>query len=177
MRPVLVIQNNAGNRHARKRKGPPRRKRANPKTTYCELAIRIPDEYQAVMGRKKVAKTVYALNKKDDLRAQVRDFEDEQNAKLEVLLGRVQTKGPPSSSLTEESPLISTSRLRGTRPYALRHTFVALYLAYGENIKTISVILGHATPSHTLDIYVGYIPSTCAELSNRCKGRVEAVAA
>lgn len=92
---------------ARKRKGLPRRKRANPKTTCYELAIRIPDEYQAVMGRKKVTKTVYALNKKDDLRAQVLDFEDEQNARLEVLLGRVQAKDFPSSSLTGESPLIS----------------------------------------------------------------------
>lgn len=92
---------------ARKQNGLPRRKRANPKTTCYELAIRIPDEYQAVMGRKKVTKTVYALNKKDDLRAQVRDFEDEQNARLEVLLGRVQAKDSPSSPLTGESPLIS----------------------------------------------------------------------
>lgn len=92
---------------ARKQKGLPRRKRANPKTTCYELAIRIPDEYQAVMGRKKVTKTVYALNKKDDLRAQVRDFEDEQNARLEVLINRVQAKDSPSSSLTGESPLIS----------------------------------------------------------------------
>lgn len=92
---------------ARKQKGLPRRKRANPKATCYELAIRIPDEYQAVMGRKKVTKTVYALNKKDDLRAQVRDFEDEQNARLEVLINRVQAKDSPSSSLTGESPLIS----------------------------------------------------------------------
>lgn len=43
---------------------------------------------------------------------------------------------------------------------------------YEENIKTISVILGHATPSYTLDLYVGYMPSTSAELSNRYMGRV-----
>lgn len=92
---------------ARKRKGLPRRKRANPKTTCYELAIRIPDEYQAVMGRKKVAKTVYALNKKDDLRAQVRDFEDEQNAKLEALLGKVQIRTEvrlPSQAKARSAP-------------------------------------------------------------------------
>lgn len=90
---------------ARKQKGLPRRKRANPKTTCYELAIRVPGEYQAVMGRKKVTKTVYALNKKDDLRTQVRDFEDEQNAKLEALLGKVQIRTEARSSFTGESSL------------------------------------------------------------------------
>ena len=33
-------------------------------------------------------------------------------------------------------------------------------------------LLMHATPSYTLDLYVGYIPSTSAELSNRYMGRV-----
>ena len=90
---------------ARKQKGLPRRKRANPKTTCYELAIRIPSEYQSVMGRKKVTKTVYALNKKDDLRAQVRDFEDEQNATLEALLGKVQIRTEARSSFTGEGSL------------------------------------------------------------------------
>lgn len=399
---------------ARRQRGLPRRKRANPKATCYELAIRIPPEYQAILRKKKATKTVYAMNKKGDLRRQVRDFEDELNAKLEVLLSRVQVDSSPASSLTGESPLIayisryvercvlavprlseewalekrreyeenrrrleregnhrkkkpfgplrvggpdlqhkvlkflrevlndavdrgivdrnvaksrflsksfkkgrplidplseedaarflsevkalplcsfkvealllfssgmrpeemlgvrpSGLSLRGTpsaritgavrrdsneveectkssasrrtvpldrytadtvakwldlkkrrlrgmgvrsvdglpvvaeldsikpyssfinewhrfiegagfeavRPYALRHTFATLNLAYGENIKTISVILGHATPSYTLDLYVGYIPATSAELSNRYMGKVASTAA
>lgn len=63
----------------------------------------------------------------------------------------------------------------GVRPYALRHTFATINLARGENIKTISVILGHASPSYTLDLYVGYIPSTSRELSNRYVSRLESL--
>ena len=61
------------------------------------------------------------------------------------------------------------------RPSALRHTFATINLARGENIKTISVILGHASPSYTLDLYVGYIPSTSRELSNRYVSRLESL--
>lgn len=84
---------------------------------------------------------------------------------------------PYSSFINEWHKFIEKIGFDGTRPYALRHTFATLNLAYGENIKTISVVLGHATPSYTLDLYVGYIPSMSAELSNRYMGRVEAVAA
>ena len=77
-----------------------------------------------------------------------------------------------SSFFNERHRFIESTGFEGTRPYALRHTFATLNLAYGENIKTISVILGHATPSYTLDLYVGYMPSTSAELSNRYMGRV-----
>ena len=79
---------------ARKQKGLPRRKRANPKTTCYELAIRVPSEYQAVMGQKKVTKTVYALNKKDDLRIQVRDFEDEREARSPSRQGTDKNRSP-----------------------------------------------------------------------------------
>lgn len=57
--------------------------------------------------------------------------------------------------------------LGGIRPYSLRHTFATLNLAAGENIKTISVIMGHASAAYTLDLYVGYLPSTSSGLSNR----------
>ena len=43
----------------------------------------------------------------------------------------------------------------GTRPYALRHTFATINLARGENIKTVSALLGHADASYTLDLYEG----------------------
>lgn len=55
----------------------------------------------------------------------------------------------------------------GVRPYALRHTFATLNLARGENIKTISYLMGHANPSYTLDLYIGYVPSTAVDLANR----------
>lgn len=51
-------------------------------------------------------------------------------------------------------------RFAGTRPYALRPTFATINLARGENIKTVSVLLGHADASYTLDLHVGFIPAT-----------------
>ena len=46
---------------ARKAKGLPRRKRDDPKATAYELRIRVPAEFQGVMGRKKLSRTVFAL--------------------------------------------------------------------------------------------------------------------
>ena len=60
----------------------------------------------------------------------------------------------------------------GTRPYALRHTFATINLAHGENVKTVSVLLGHADASYTLDLYVGFIPSTTRGLGNRYVGGI-----
>lgn len=69
---------------ARKKKGLPRRKRKDARTTAYELTIRIPDEYRTYFGgKKKLTRTVFALNKKDDLKDQVAAFEDERNAELE----------------------------------------------------------------------------------------------
>lgn len=69
---------------ARKKKGLPRRRRKDTRTTAYELTIRIPDEYRAYFdGKKKLTRTVFALNKKDDLKSQVDAFEDEKNAELE----------------------------------------------------------------------------------------------
>ena len=60
----------------------------------------------------------------------------------------------------------------GIRPYALRHTFATINLAHGENVKTVSVLLGHADASYTLDLYVGFIPSTTRGLGNRYVGGI-----
>ena len=60
----------------------------------------------------------------------------------------------------------------GIRPYALRHTFATINLARGENVKTISVLLGHTDASYTLDLYVGFIPSTTRGLGNRYVGGI-----
>lgn len=55
----------------------------------------------------------------------------------------------------------------GVRPYALRHTFATLNLANGENIKTVSVLMGHASSAYTLDLYAGYVPSTGLGIGTR----------
>ncbi len=69
---------------ARKKKGLPRRKRKDARTTAYELTIRIPDEYRTCFGgKKKLTRTVFALNKKDDLKDQITAFEDEKNTELE----------------------------------------------------------------------------------------------
>ena len=69
---------------ARKRKGLPRRKRKDTRATAYELTIRIPGEYRAYFdGKKKLTRTVFALNKKDDLKSQVEAFEAEKNDALE----------------------------------------------------------------------------------------------
>ena len=55
----------------------------------------------------------------------------------------------------------------GIRPYALRHTYATLNLANGENIKTVSVLMGHASPSYNLDLYAGYVPNTGLGIGTR----------
>ncbi len=69
---------------ARKKKGLPRCRRKDSRTTAYELTIRVPDEYRVYFdGKKKLTRTVFALNKKDDLKSQVDAFENEKNAELE----------------------------------------------------------------------------------------------
>lgn len=69
---------------ARKKKGLPRRRRKDSRTTAYELTIRVPDEYRVYFdGKKKLTRTAFALNKKGDLKSQVDAFEDEKNAELE----------------------------------------------------------------------------------------------
>ena len=76
---------------ARKKKGLPRRRRKDPRATAYELTIRVPAEYRAYFdGKRKLTRTVFALNKKDDLKAQVKAFEDEKNVELE---GKLEERG------------------------------------------------------------------------------------
>lgn len=62
----------------------------------------------------------------------------------------------------------------GIRPYALRHTYATLNLANGENIKTVSALMGHAGPSYTLDLYAGYVPNTGLGIGTRCMNLLRA---
>lgn len=64
----------------------------------------------------------------------------------------------------------------GTRPYALRHTFATLNLANGENIKTVSVLMGHASSGYTLDLYAGYVPNTGTGIGTRYMNFLRAAA-
>lgn len=69
------------------RRGTPRRKRKDSRTTAYELTIRIPEEHRRHFGRKKkLTRVVFALNKKVDLKGQVRAFEEEKNAVLDLAL-------------------------------------------------------------------------------------------
>ena len=69
---------------ARRKKGLSRRKRKDARTTAYELTIRVPEEYRTYFdGKKKLTRTVFALNKKDDLKDQITAFEDEKNTELE----------------------------------------------------------------------------------------------
>ena len=72
---------------ARKKKGLPRRRRKDSRTTAYELTIRVPVEYQVYFdGKKKLTRVVFALNKKEDLKSQVKSFEEEKNSELESKL-------------------------------------------------------------------------------------------
>lgn len=64
----------------------------------------------------------------------------------------------------------------GVRPYALRHTFATLNLANGENIKTVSVLMGHASSVYTLDPYAGYGPNTGIGIGSRYMNFLRAAA-
>jgi hypothetical protein len=54
--------------------GSPSEEEEEPEVDLLELVIRIPEECQSALGRKKVTRTVYAVNKREDLKGQVRDF-------------------------------------------------------------------------------------------------------
>lgn len=71
------------------------------------------------------------------------------------------------SWLRDWKNFIESAGFEGIRPYALRHTFATLNLANGENIKTVSVLMGHASSAYTLDLYAGYVPNTGIGIGSR----------
>ena len=115
---------------ARKKKGLPRRRRKNSRTTAYELTIRVPDEYRAYFnGKKKLTRTVFALNEKDDLKSQVEAFEDEKNAKLEDKLAQ---RGQRIVSERQER----TSRaFMGLGDYAQRYVDIRSNGSIGEETQ------------------------------------------
>ena len=96
------------------RRGTPRRKRKDSRTTAYELTIRIPEERRRHFGgKKKLTRVVFALNKKVDLKGQVRAFEEEKNAVLGLALeaGGVRSTPPPGRRC---SPRCSSSCARSS---------------------------------------------------------------
>lgn len=165
------------------RRGTPRRKRKDSRTTAYELTIRIPEEHRRHFGgKKKLTRVVFALNKKVDLKGQVRAFEEEKRRALDEmglvlrsstpLLGETGNPWSYNSFKKRWNAFVRKAGFAGTRPYALRHTFATINLARGENIKTVSVLLGHADASYTLDLYVGFIPATTRGLANHYVGGI-----
>lgn len=80
------------------------------------------------------------------------------------------------SFLRDWRSFIEQADFAGTRPYALRHTFATLNLANGENIKTVSVLMGHASSAYTLDLYAGYVPNTGLGIGTRYMNFLRAAA-
>lgn len=165
------------------RRGALRRKRKDSRTTVYELTIRIPEEHRRHFGgKKKLTRVVFALNKKVDLKGQVRALEEEKRRALDEmglvlrsstpLLGETGNPWSYNSFKKRWNAFVRKAGFAGTRPYALRHTFATINLARGENIKTVSALLGHADASYTLDLYVGFIPSTTRGLGNRYVGGI-----
>ncbi len=165
----------------------------------------MPDEYRVFFdGEKKLTRTVFALNKKDDLKDYIETFEDEKNAELERKLenrGWVAQDGgrkEPGRCMTPIGSYIERNRPRWQgdtgvsqircveakrscrqihsrgfeavdRPQVEPDGEARIQAFYehagvrardGENIKTVSVLMGHASSAYTLDLYAGYVPNT-----------------
>lgn len=90
--------------------------------------------------------------------------------------------GPESIPRTYQSwyrdwlKFAADASLEGVRPYALRHTFATLNLANGENIKTVAVLIGHASSAYTPDLYAAYVPNTGIGIGTRYMNFLRAAA-
>lgn len=51
--------------------------------------------------------------------------------------------------------------------YSLRHSIASLLLADGANVKDVQELLGHSSPSFTLNKYIHSMPDSQSELANR----------
>ncbi|MEE8575094.1 MAG: site-specific integrase [Thermodesulfobacteriota bacterium] len=67
----------------------------------------------------------------------------------------------------EFKPALRRAELRLTRFHTLRHSFVALLISQGENVKFIQSQLGHASIQTTLDRYGHLLPETHHEAGKR----------
>jgi len=64
-------------------------------------------------------------------------------------------------------PALTRAKIRKVAFHSLRHSFTALLIAQGENIKYIQSQLGHASVQTTLDRYGHLLPMTHKEVAHR----------
>lgn len=55
-------------------------------------------------------------------------------------------------------PALRRAKLRTIRFHDLRHTYASLLIASGEDIVRVSRLLGHASPTVTLNVYTHMLP-------------------
>ena len=86
-------------------------------------------------------------------------------------LGFAQEDGKPLNPdnlvKREFIPALRRAGLRQVSFHSLRHSFIALLIAQGENIKYIQSQLGHASIQTTLDHYGHLLPATHKEAAQR----------
>ena len=72
-------------------------------------------------------------------------------------------------------PALRKAGLRRIRFHDLRHTYTALLISQGENIKFIQSQLGHASATTTLDRYGHLMPDSHRETGQRLDQQVFAL--
>lgn len=60
-------------------------------------------------------------------------------------------------------PLCQTLGLEGVRPHTLRHSTATLLLSLGTSVVAVQQLLGHSSPSITLNIYGHTLPGERVE--------------
>lgn len=85
-----------------KRRGKPRRRRRDSKTTAYELTIRLSAEQRELLNKKKLVRVVYAKNKRSDLAEQVEAFEKEVEELLKGAASKVGARGGNTRSSVSE---------------------------------------------------------------------------
>lgn len=79
---------------------------------------------------------------------------------------------PPSIIYHQFFPALTRAGLRRIRFHDMRHTYTALLIAQGENVKFIQSQLGHASATTTLDRYGHLMPNAQRETGTKLDEQV-----